>query len=208
MIASACCNCRPRRAVCRLACASSAAKGFRAAALGPRLAGVSPPRAPLSRCRRQSVRVDEYKPCITANGLRTAPGSTPGSITARCDPHWPSSRPLQPTRYSRWPDPSAPRKQPSTNGTNMKNSPHENLTQPLHKALDQGLEFEIAIGPFAPDMAVRPVHRASGLDHMKLKIDRLPPHEPDTERVAETGRDRAPPVSRARRWHSALRAPT
>ena len=62
MIASACCNCRPRRAVSRLACASSAAKGFRAAALGPRLAGVSPPRAPLSRCRRQSVRVDEYKP--------------------------------------------------------------------------------------------------------------------------------------------------
>jgi hypothetical protein len=34
----------------------------RAADLGPRLAGVSAPRAPLSRCRRQSVRVDEYKP--------------------------------------------------------------------------------------------------------------------------------------------------
>src|SRR6202163_2879534 len=62
MIASACSNRRPSRAFSRLACTSSAAKGLRAADLGPRLAGVSAPRAPLSRCRRQSVRVDEYKP--------------------------------------------------------------------------------------------------------------------------------------------------
>src|SRR5271163_3882224 len=60
MIASACSNLRPRRAFSRLACTSSAAKGLRAADLGPRLAGISAPRAPLSRCRRQSVRVDEY----------------------------------------------------------------------------------------------------------------------------------------------------
>ena len=59
MIASACSNRRPSRAFSRLACTSSAAKGLRAADLGPRLAGVSAPRAPLSRCRRQSVRVDE-----------------------------------------------------------------------------------------------------------------------------------------------------
>ena len=39
MIASACSNLRPSRAFSRLACASSAAKGFRAADLGPRLAG-------------------------------------------------------------------------------------------------------------------------------------------------------------------------
>src|ERR1700693_5445942 len=62
IIASACSNLRPRRAFSRLACASSAAKGFRAVGFGPRLAGVSAPRTPLSRCRRQSVRVDEYKP--------------------------------------------------------------------------------------------------------------------------------------------------
>ena len=62
MIASACSNLRPSRAFSRLACASSAAKGFRAAALGPRLAGASAPRAPLSRWRRQSARLDEYKP--------------------------------------------------------------------------------------------------------------------------------------------------
>ena len=62
MIASACSNLRPSRAFSRLACASSAAKGFRAIGFGPRLAGVSAPRAPLSRCRRQSVRLDEYKP--------------------------------------------------------------------------------------------------------------------------------------------------
>src|SRR6202795_1149631 len=41
---------------------NSAAKGVRAPDLGPPLAGGKPPRAPLSRCRRQSVRVDEYKP--------------------------------------------------------------------------------------------------------------------------------------------------
>src|SRR6516162_1091543 len=62
MIASARSNLRPRRAFSRLACASSAAKGFGTAGLGPRLVGVSAPRAPLSRCRRQSVSVDEYKP--------------------------------------------------------------------------------------------------------------------------------------------------
>ena len=62
MIASACSNRRTSRAFSRLACASSAAKGLRAAGFGPRLAGVSAPRAPLSRCRRQSVRVDEYRP--------------------------------------------------------------------------------------------------------------------------------------------------
>jgi hypothetical protein len=62
MIASARSNLRPRRAFSRLACASSAAKGVRTADLGPRLAGVSAPRAPLSRCRRQSLNVDEYKP--------------------------------------------------------------------------------------------------------------------------------------------------
>src|SRR5207248_2070992 len=65
--------------------------------------------------------------------------STPGSTTDRCDPDWPSSRPLQPIRYSPWPNPSAPPKPPSTHGTNMKSSQHKNLTQPLHKALDQGL---------------------------------------------------------------------
>src|SRR6202140_845155 len=62
MIASACSNLRPSRAFSRLACASSAVKGFRAVGFGPRLAGVSAPRAPLTRCRRQPVRVDEYKP--------------------------------------------------------------------------------------------------------------------------------------------------
>jgi hypothetical protein len=62
MIASARSNLRPRCAFSRLACASSAAKGLRTADLGPRLVGVSAPRAPLSRCRRQSVSVDEYKP--------------------------------------------------------------------------------------------------------------------------------------------------
>src|SRR5208282_694978 len=62
MIASACSNLRLSRAFSRLACASSAAKGFSTAGFGPRLPGVSAPRAPLSRCRRQSDKVDEYKP--------------------------------------------------------------------------------------------------------------------------------------------------
>src|SRR5882724_2586217 len=62
MIASACCSFLPSRAFSRLTCASSAAKGLRAAGLGPRLVGRWPPRAPLSRCRRQSDRADEYKP--------------------------------------------------------------------------------------------------------------------------------------------------
>jgi hypothetical protein len=56
----ACSNLRPSRAFSRLTRASSAAKGFNTARLGPRLAGVSAPRAPLSRSRRQSVRIDEY----------------------------------------------------------------------------------------------------------------------------------------------------
>src|SRR6202051_3472778 len=51
MIASACSNRRPSRAFSRLACTSSAAKGMRAADLGPRLGGVSAPRAPPSRRR-------------------------------------------------------------------------------------------------------------------------------------------------------------
>src|SRR3984893_17382567 len=41
IIASACSNRRPSRAFSRLACTSSAAKGLRAADLGPRLAGIS-----------------------------------------------------------------------------------------------------------------------------------------------------------------------
>ena len=82
MIASACSNLRPSRAISRLACVSSAVKGFSTARLGPRLAGVSAPRAPLSRSRRQSVRIDEYKP----SRRRIAPippTSAAASVSAR-----------------------------------------------------------------------------------------------------------------------------
>jgi hypothetical protein len=62
MIASACANRRASRAFSRFTCASSAANGFAGAGFGPRLAGVSAPSAPLSRCRRHSPKVDEYRP--------------------------------------------------------------------------------------------------------------------------------------------------
>src|ERR1019366_169410 len=82
MIASACSNLRPSRAISRLDCASSAVKGFRAVSLGPRLVGVSAPRTPLSRCRRQSVRVDEYKPSRRRIAL-IPPTSTAPSVSAK-----------------------------------------------------------------------------------------------------------------------------
>jgi hypothetical protein len=46
----------------RRALASSMANGLMSGDLGPRLLGVSTPRAPASRCRRQSERPDEYSP--------------------------------------------------------------------------------------------------------------------------------------------------
>src|SRR5450759_4355762 len=62
MMASACSNRRISRAFSRLACASSAINGLRGAGFGPRLIGVSPPRAPAARNPRQSLRVEEYRP--------------------------------------------------------------------------------------------------------------------------------------------------
>lgn len=44
------------------ALASSASNGLEGAVFGPRLSGFSASKAPASRCRRQSVRVDEYRP--------------------------------------------------------------------------------------------------------------------------------------------------
>ena len=49
-------------ALFRRAPASSAASGLGGGGLGPRLVGVSAPKAPASRCRRQSERADEYSP--------------------------------------------------------------------------------------------------------------------------------------------------
>src|SRR5664279_1448372 len=62
MMASACSSRRTSRAFSRLACASSAVNGLRGAGFGPRLIGVSPPRAPAARNPRQSLRVEEYRP--------------------------------------------------------------------------------------------------------------------------------------------------
>jgi hypothetical protein len=67
------------------------------------------------------------------------PFSSPGSMIARCAPDWPSSHPLQAIHNCQWPNPSGPLKPRSTTGTNMKNSRHKNLTQSLHKSLNQGL---------------------------------------------------------------------
>src|SRR6266576_3555179 len=62
------------------------------------------------------------------------PSSIPASITAHCAPAWPSSRHAPPIPSYPSPNPLGPPKQPSTNGTNMKNSQHENLTHLHHKA--------------------------------------------------------------------------
>lgn len=59
MIASARSRRHCSRALSRLAPASSAASGLAAGGLGPRLAGVSAPKAPAARWRRQSVSTDE-----------------------------------------------------------------------------------------------------------------------------------------------------
>ena len=60
MIASACASRCLSRAFSRLACASSAAMGLTPASFGPRFSGFRASKAPASRWRRQSVRVDEY----------------------------------------------------------------------------------------------------------------------------------------------------
>ena len=62
MIASACASLCLSRAFSRLACASSVAMGLTAASFGPRFSGFRASKAPASRWRRQSVRVDEYTP--------------------------------------------------------------------------------------------------------------------------------------------------
>jgi hypothetical protein len=62
MIASACSRRRLSRAFSRRTLARSAVSGFGAATLGPRRAGLRAENAPASRCRRQSVRLDEYTP--------------------------------------------------------------------------------------------------------------------------------------------------
>jgi hypothetical protein len=62
MIASACASRCLSRAFSRLACASSTAMGLTAASFGPRFSGFRASKAPASRWRRQSVRVDEYTP--------------------------------------------------------------------------------------------------------------------------------------------------
>jgi hypothetical protein len=51
-----------------------------------------------------------------------------GSITARREPDWPSSRRPTPSQNSRWPNPSGVPKSLSTNGTNMQDSQLKNLT--------------------------------------------------------------------------------
>ena len=82
---------------------------------------------------------------ITPKGLRTAIFYT-GSITAHCAPAWPSSRHARSIPSYQSPNPSAPRKPPSTHGTNMKNSQHENLTQLHQKAVnDSGTVRSISI---------------------------------------------------------------
>ena len=66
------------------------------------------PASPASaRTHERIEKTHRYR--ITAKGLRTALFYTRLIIRSR-RPHWPSSRPLQPTRYSPWPVSSAPRK--------------------------------------------------------------------------------------------------
>ena len=59
MMASARARRRVRWALFFCSKATSAASGLGLATFGPRLAGVSAPNAPASRCRRQSHKVDE-----------------------------------------------------------------------------------------------------------------------------------------------------
>ncbi len=66
------------------------------------------------------------------------PCSTPGSTAAPCDPGWPSSRRPAPIQSSRWPSPFGPPKLLSTNGASMQKSQPKNLTQKVHKAVNQG----------------------------------------------------------------------
>src|ERR1700681_2172429 len=65
---------------------------------------------------------------ITAKGLRTSIFYT-RLYNRSLRTVWPSSRPVQPIPNCQSPNPSGPPKPPSTNGTNMKNSQHKNLTQ-------------------------------------------------------------------------------
>jgi hypothetical protein len=59
-------------------------------------------------------------------------------ITAHSGPVWPSSRHAPPIPSCPSPNLSGPPKTPSTNGVNIKNPQHKNLTQLLTKAVNQG----------------------------------------------------------------------
>jgi hypothetical protein len=86
-------------------------------------------------CASTALPSASQKPTATASPPRDCaqPSSTPASITARCGPVSPSSLRAQPIANCQWPSPSGPQKPLSTNGTNIKNSQHENLTQLFHK---------------------------------------------------------------------------
>jgi hypothetical protein len=68
MMASACSRRFWSAAVLRRSAASSAASGWEASALGPRLAGVRAVRVPAARWRRQSVSDEEYSPSAPQDG--------------------------------------------------------------------------------------------------------------------------------------------
>ena len=62
MTASACAKRRDRRRLSRCRVATEAANGLAGSDFGPRFFGASASNTPASRCRRQSVRAEEYSP--------------------------------------------------------------------------------------------------------------------------------------------------